>query len=544
MKKFVLLLISILFSVTLFCITASAAPSATASISLSSKTVTAGDTVTVTVKYTSQNQIGSYDFLLKYDANLLQYVSGADVDSANGTLKFANYNDNSDMKTVKVQVKFKALSSGSAKLSTQAIAIVDYESFSLMSAKDTSSTLTVNPPKTASSENKLSSLTVSGVTLSPEFKSSTYEYSAEVEYSVKKLAISAIAKDKNAKVSISSTELGLGENKIEITVTAENGSKRKYTLKITRKESTMAHIVATVEGNTYTFAHDPDTLTAPFGFAQAITVYQGKEVLAYKDEKGLFTLCYLIPQAAPTPSSSTPPSSSALISGSSSQSAPPASCSQSITEEKPALLPPKEGWYLYNEADESFVLYTRLDSGANGYVAVPIPSGVPLPEDLEPAAFTKNELSFNAFTNKYCTDNGLIVLYLRGFDGTEGFKVYDEKSDCYYDYRIPETVTVTVTLTVPATTKEAMATNVNTSEDGSVKTLTVFAMAAFSMFIILLIVFIAVTRSKNSKIKDLRAKLEAAPVRKRISRDPKDHFTREQSVPKLESGDQDNAPKE
>jgi predicted Holliday junction resolvase-like endonuclease len=55
-------------------------------------------------------------------------------------------------------------------------------------------------------------------------------------------------------------------------------------------------------------------------------------------------------------------------------------------------------------------------------------------------------------------------------------------------------------------------------------------MIAFSLFIFLLVILICVVRSKNSKIKELKAKIEAAPQRKKISRDPKAHFEKEQKT--------------
>ena len=76
------------------------------------------------------------------------------------------------------------------------------------------------------------------VNLTPLFSSSVYEYQAEVDSSVKMVTINASMEDNKATLIISNNaqqELVAGEtNKITLTVTAEDGTKRVYTLNIKR----------------------------------------------------------------------------------------------------------------------------------------------------------------------------------------------------------------------------------------------------------------------------------------------------------------------
>ena len=91
--------------------------------------------------------------------------------------------------------------------------------------------------KTKSSNNLLDKLTInSSHEISPEFDSNISSYNVKVPYTVSKLNLSYITADSKAKVDITSTDdLKVGEvNVVEITVTAEDGSIRTYTLNVTR----------------------------------------------------------------------------------------------------------------------------------------------------------------------------------------------------------------------------------------------------------------------------------------------------------------------
>lgn len=88
-----------------------------------------------------------------------------------------------------------------------------------------------------SKDNNLKSLTVSNATISPSFSAGTTSYTAEVPFEVNKLQLSALASDGKAKVSVNNPELKAGgTTNVTVTVTAENGSKKTYTIAVTRGE--------------------------------------------------------------------------------------------------------------------------------------------------------------------------------------------------------------------------------------------------------------------------------------------------------------------
>lgn len=95
----------------------------------------------------------------------------------------------------------------------------------------------VNVLAPLSSDNALSSLTVSAGELSPGFSPDNTGYNlGEVEYDVSSINVNASARDSNASVSVGNTSLSVGDNTIYINVTAENGNRRTYTLRVTRKQ--------------------------------------------------------------------------------------------------------------------------------------------------------------------------------------------------------------------------------------------------------------------------------------------------------------------
>ena len=96
-------------------------------------------------------------------------------------------------------------------------------------------TINVNRKDDRSSNNNLSSLTVSNGTLSPGFNKNTTSYDIEVPFSVTKLELSAKAEDSKSKVNISNPELVSEEiTLVRVTVTAENGSSKTYTINAKR----------------------------------------------------------------------------------------------------------------------------------------------------------------------------------------------------------------------------------------------------------------------------------------------------------------------
>lgn len=92
--------------------------------------------------------------------------------------------------------------------------------------------------KKKSSNNYLKSLTTHDGALTPEFNKDTTTYSIKVPKDVTKLSLSALAEDEKAKVEISGNSgFQVGKvHSVTVTVTAEDGSQRIYTINVTRMD--------------------------------------------------------------------------------------------------------------------------------------------------------------------------------------------------------------------------------------------------------------------------------------------------------------------
>ena len=89
--------------------------------------------------------------------------------------------------------------------------------------------------KEKSSNKALKDLVVQNYKLSPEFTSENTKYTLEVTKEVDKLEITPIPEDSEAKVQIAGNEnFKIGNNIVKITVTAEDGTTRIYTITVTK----------------------------------------------------------------------------------------------------------------------------------------------------------------------------------------------------------------------------------------------------------------------------------------------------------------------
>lgn len=99
------------------------------------------------------------------------------------------------------------------------------------------------PTGDGSPNNALKSLSVSNATLTPTFNPSkpidTTSFTVKVPNSTKSVMVSASTYDSRASLKGTGTKnLNVGSNKVQVTVTAQNGDVRTYTINIIREEGT------------------------------------------------------------------------------------------------------------------------------------------------------------------------------------------------------------------------------------------------------------------------------------------------------------------
>lgn len=242
MKRMILALMAV-FTLAIVSFPAMTSHAVSGSASLSGPgTVREGDTITVKFSVSGSNLYGASG-TLSYDSGQVQLVStsqnigGGWAVEFNGS-SFVAYDNNLSSpingSSTLFSVKFKvgSVSAGSDIKISCSGTVSDGSADAGVSATYTA---TVAAP--LSTNNNLASMSVSNATISPAFSPSTTQYKADVEFEVSKLQITATAEDSKAKVSVNSPTLTAnGTTNVSVTVTAENGSKKVYTISVHRAQ--------------------------------------------------------------------------------------------------------------------------------------------------------------------------------------------------------------------------------------------------------------------------------------------------------------------
>lgn len=240
MKKFLSLIISACMVLALFMpLTAFAATSA----SVSKKEVNLGDTVSVTFTTNCARAVGSVDTIITFDESKLTYSSATGslgnfaANPQGGTIKTSDYSVNGTQKyTLTVVFKAKAVGTAEVTLASNDVSDTDGETAG-MGAGTASVSISIKAKDTTLSSNcNLKDLQPpAGCTLSPKFSANVTEYTCTVPYSVKSFPLEPVRADSKSKVSyFGSVSLVVGENTRGVKVTAQDGTVKTYTVKITR----------------------------------------------------------------------------------------------------------------------------------------------------------------------------------------------------------------------------------------------------------------------------------------------------------------------
>lgn len=296
-------------------------------ISVSSKTVNIGESVTVTAKAMGESGETAYaNMVLSYDPDILEFqICTATYGGGGGSISVANDS---------FSVTFKAVAAGKASISLSASDGVIFDTAQeLDSVEGSSVSLTVNNAAAGetsggnsagtalSADNSLKTLTISPGTLSPSFKGSTTKYTAAVDHSVTNIAVSAVpANDKATVESVTgNTNLAVGNNVIAIVVKAENGTTATYKITVTRQAETAAEEETpqnsevslqdteevintekpdteeeiTVNNAAYHISDSFKDEQIPADFTKAAVNFRGKEYAGLSYDKGTICLLYM-----------------------------------------------------------------------------------------------------------------------------------------------------------------------------------------------------------------------------------------------------------
>lgn len=158
---------------------------------------------------------------------------------------------------------------------------------------NTSTTESTQEVDTRSSNNLLSSLTISSGSLSPAFSEKTTSYTVELTSDVTSLSIDAKAEDSKATVSGTGKQsLVIGNQTFGITVTAENGSKKVYsiTVHVTEKPTVFTKLGDQELG----LLINVSDAKIPDGYKSQTIKLEGQDITGWTSEKTGLTLVYLM----------------------------------------------------------------------------------------------------------------------------------------------------------------------------------------------------------------------------------------------------------
>ena len=152
-----------------------------------------------------------------------------------------------------------------------------------------SKSVTVTKPREKSTNNHLSSLSVEGYEISPEFNKEKNEYSVEVPHTVTEITIKASKADKYASLSgTGKFEVYEGSNSFDVVVTSETGVVNTYKVIVNVVDQNPINV--TIDSKSYTVIKKRDNLVAPNSYQESTVTIEGVEVPSYYSESTKFTL--------------------------------------------------------------------------------------------------------------------------------------------------------------------------------------------------------------------------------------------------------------
>ena len=184
---------------------------------------------------------------------------------------------------------FRANGVGTATITVVPVDVADYSGNVYSASKSITITVKAKPVIVLSGDNSLASLGVEGKEISPVFNRDTLEYSVELDPDT--TSINVVASPSHGGASVIGAgirEVADGENRLEIVVTAENGSTRTYVLNASVKEYNP--IIQKIDGKDYTVVRKKSLLTAPENYTETTVTINGEEVPAFTSDVTKYTL--------------------------------------------------------------------------------------------------------------------------------------------------------------------------------------------------------------------------------------------------------------
>lgn len=355
-----------------------------ASVLISSANGVVGEKINITVTINASEDIGGAFIYVSYDNTIIKPTSG----SNSGVIRYEFTDGKSYGMNESLTQEFEIIGVGTTTLSVTGdsrIVSINNERESISSSS--SGKVTAKAPASYSSDNTLKSLQISPGTLSPAFSPERTTYNATVDADVKELVVSAVANDNAADVSISGRRMDPGSNTTTITVTAEDGSVKRYIIYTTKlgdgQEATTDASqtvnndgTVTIDGRKYSIVQDYSGIIIPEGYQEADYDYNGQKINAVKGIKTGLILMYLEGEDG------------------------------------------KGGFYIYDESAKTFSPYNTVAEPEITYVVLPITNSLEKPAGYALTRFTMNGKEVQVLMDadrQYCLFYGVSSLGEKGW---------------------------------------------------------------------------------------------------------------------------------
>lgn len=445
-------------------------------IALSASTVSVGNNVTATISV-SGSDISAYTIYVSYNSSVLQYNSAsgsAIVNGGGGTVTASGTSAGS------FSISFTAIANGSGSITTSGSDVYDING-NAISISHAGATVTVATASNNGDTNNgnatteagetteateddgrsadcdLASLQVSPGTLTPAFSADRTTYSLQVDEDVTSVVVSASAADGNATTSVSgANSIQKGKNTVRVTVTAENGAVKVYTINVQAGED-VGDPVATIDGKEYSFVMNEDGLEAPEGFTAGTTTYKDWDVLSYESPNKKITVVCLKDEDG------------------------------------------ENHWFIMDAEKDVFTPYQEYSSQYNRYIITAVPDGVAIPDGFKETTLKIGDNSVVAYQSDDIADKDLYLVYAINVEGEEGFYEYDAKEQAFLRY-VPMIVSEEVL--VPATPTVATPSapvEVPTEKSPFTNPLVIGIMVGAAVIIVILVVCLEIFAGRINK---------------------------------------------
>ena len=191
-----------------------------------------------------------------------------------------------------VTYTFKALSAGTATITVNPLDVADYSGNVYSASKSVTVTVKNKVVIVLSGDSSLSNMYIDDATISPEFNKDTLEYTTELQPDTTKINVVATPNHRGASISgIGVREVTDGDNRLEIVVTAENGTTSTYVINAKVKEFNPIEVL--IGDATYTVVRKKSTIIPPENYTETTVTIGGEEVPAYYSDITKYTLVAL-----------------------------------------------------------------------------------------------------------------------------------------------------------------------------------------------------------------------------------------------------------